>query len=101
LRLRGGGGAGVTLSVVLRILTSVNGEVEAELVRGRLTDAGIHSTSQRSGAGLGARWGLGGSFDVYVEEQDLDRAREALNVEQISEEELAREAERAGPPPPD
>jgi hypothetical protein len=49
---------------------------------------------QCSGAG-GKGWGVGGACDVYVEERDLDRAREVLNAEGVSDEELLREEERA------
>ena len=34
---------------------------------------------------------------MYVEEQDLNRAREVLNAEGVSEEELVREEELADP----
>jgi hypothetical protein len=79
---------------MLKIATSVSSEMEAVLVCGRLSNAGIHSMQQCSGAG-GRGWGVGGACDVYVEEQDLDRAREALNAEGVSDEELLREEERA------
>lgn len=84
---------------MLKIATSVSSEMEAVLVCGRLSDAGIHSMQQRSGAG-GRGWGVGGACDVYVEEQDLDRAREVLNAEGVSEEELVREEELADPSTP-
>lgn len=74
---------------MLKIATSVSSEMEAVLVRGRLSAAGIHSMPQRRGGGSGR--GVGGACDVYVEERDLDQARELLNAEGVSEEELARE----------
>lgn len=79
---------------MLKIATSVSSEMEAVLVRGRLSNAGINSMQQCSGAG-GRGWGVGGACDVYVEEQDLDRAREVLNAEGVSEEELLHEEQRA------
>jgi len=48
--------------------------------------------------------GAGGACDVYVEEADLERARELLSTEPVSEEELIREEELAastGPLDPD
>jgi hypothetical protein len=78
---------------MLKIATSVSNEMEAVLVRGRLSAAGIHSMLQRRGGGSGR--GVGGACDVYVEERDLDQARELLNAEGISEEELTREEELA------
>lgn len=84
----------LTLLWMLKIAASVSSEMEAVLVCGRLSNAGIHSMQQCSGAG-GRRWGVGGACDVYVDERDLDRAREVLNAEGVSEEELLREEERA------
>jgi uncharacterized protein YaaQ len=78
---------------MLKIVTSVGSEMEAAMVCGRLSDAGIRAMQQTGGSG--GRWGVPGTRDVYVEEQDLDRAREVLNAEGISEEELVREEELA------
>jgi hypothetical protein len=77
---------------MLKIATSVGSDMEAAMICGRLADAGIHSMQQSSGAG-GREWGVGGGCDVYVEEEDLDRAREVLNDAGVSEEELVREEE--------
>jgi len=65
----------------LRILTTVDNEFEAAVVCGRLEDAGIRSMQQLSNRGAAGRIGGGGARDVYVEQQDLDRAHEALNAE--------------------
>ncbi|MGA2320293.1 MAG: DUF2007 domain-containing protein [Solirubrobacteraceae bacterium] len=78
-----------------KIVTTVSNEAEAEMVAERLSEAGIrHMTRTASG---GIRLGAAAARDVYVEEQDLDRAREVLNVDQgFSEEELARLSDEAG-----
>lgn len=76
----------------LKILTSAGSAVEAAIVCGRLTDAGIPTMR-----GPGGRWGAAGR-DVYVKKQDLDRAREVLKADEegFSEEELARLSQEAG-----
>ncbi len=59
---------------------------------------------QSSGAGGARGLGAGGACDVYVEEADLERARELLKTEPVSEEELIHEEELAastGPVDPD
>lgn len=89
---------------MLKIATSVSNEPEAQLVCSRLSAAGVHSMLQRSGAGGARGLGAGGACDVYVEEADLERARELLSTEPVSEEELIREEELAastGPLDPD
>jgi Putative prokaryotic signal transducing protein len=63
----------------LKILTTVSNEFEAQMVVGLLSDAGIHSMQELGGAGAAGRVGGGGARDVYVAEQDLDRAREVLD----------------------
>jgi len=88
------GRAQVVLVSMLKIATSVSNEPEAQLLRGRLAGEGIESMLQRGGLG-GARGGAGGACDVYVEEGDLERAREVLNAEPVSEAELIREEELA------
>jgi hypothetical protein len=77
----------------LRIVTTVGNETEATIVSGRLSDAGIRS--MRQPVGRGVSWGVGGAQNVYVQEEDLQRAREILNAEVVSEEELVDEEERA------
>jgi hypothetical protein len=80
----------------LKIVTTVGSAPEAALVCGRLTEAGIRAMQQRGGGG--GRWGAGGARDVYVEEQDLGRAREVLKADKggFSDEELALLSEEAG-----
>jgi hypothetical protein len=79
---------------LLKVLTSVSSEPEAELVTARLSEAGIQAISQRSIGG--PEWGVSGARDVYVEEHDLDRARDALEADEgVSEAELADLSEAA------
>jgi len=88
----------------LKILTSVASEPEAELVVERLSAAGISAIAQRTIGG--PQWGFSGARDVFVDEQDLERAHEVLASEEgsFSDEELGRLSEEAvqheGPPDP-
>jgi len=82
---------------VLKVVTSVSSEPEAALVSTRLSEAGIQAISQRSIGG--PEWGVSGARDVYVDEQDLVRAREVLKAdEDVSEDELADLSEAAPDP---
>jgi hypothetical protein len=73
---------------LLKVLTSVSSEPEAELISARLSEAGIQAIARRSIGG--PEWGVSGARDVYVEEHDLVRAREILAAdESVSEDELA------------
>jgi hypothetical protein len=67
------------------------------MVVGNLEAAGIRAMQQsamQSGR-MGATVGASGACDIFVEEHDLDRAREVLNAEPISEDELIRAEEEA------
>ncbi len=79
----------------LKILTSVASEPEAELVVERLSAAGISAIAQRTIGG--PQWGFSGARDVFVDEQDLERAHEVLASEEgtFSDEELGRLSEEA------
>ena len=79
----------------LKILTSVASEPEAELVVERLSAAGISAIAQRTIGG--PQWGYSGARDVFVGEEDLERARELLASEEgsFSDEELGRLSEEA------
>jgi len=75
------------------VVTTVNNELEATVVCGRLSEAGIQSM-QRPSAHQGGTWNPAGARDVCVAERDLDRAREVLQADEgVSEEELTREEE--------
>jgi hypothetical protein len=79
---------------VLKLVTSVGSEPEAELIAARLSEAGIQAISRRSIGG--PEWGVSGARDVYVEEHDLDRAREVLRAgEGVSEDQLAELSDAA------
>jgi uncharacterized protein YaaQ len=78
----------------LKIVTTVSNQAEAEMVAERLSEAGIRHMSRTASGGI--RLGAAAARDVYVEEQDLDRAREVLKVGGVSEEELARLSDEAG-----
>jgi hypothetical protein len=82
----------------LKIVTSVASEPEAEMVVERLQAAGISAVSQRTIGG--PQWGFSGARDVFVGEEDLERARELLASEEgsFSDEELGRLSEEAVQP---
>jgi hypothetical protein len=79
----------------LKIVTSVASQPEAQLVVERLKAAGISAIAQRTIGG--PEWGLSGAQNVFVDEQDLERARELLASEEgsFSDEELGRLSEEA------
>ena len=73
---------------------------EADLMRQRLAAAGIPAISQRSIGSV--EWGSGAAEYVYVEAKNATRARELLSSGQdIDDDELSRQSEAAGEPPPD
>jgi Putative prokaryotic signal transducing protein len=80
----------------LKSVTTVSSEPEAEMIRERLLAAGIHAVSQRTIGG--PQWGFSGARAVFVNAEDLDRAREVLASEErpVSDDELARLSEEAG-----
>jgi Putative prokaryotic signal transducing protein len=65
----------------LRVLTTAGNEFEADMVCGLLSEAGIRAMQQLSNTGVAGRVGGGGARDIYVEERDLERAREILDGE--------------------
>jgi hypothetical protein len=76
----------------LQVAATAPSVPEAEVICQRLADAGIHGIWQRTKGG--PEWGLSGAQYVYVEADQLERAREILEAdEDISEEELIRAAE--------
>ncbi len=79
----------------LKIVTSVASEPEAELVLERLSAAGISAIAQRTIGG--PQWGYSGARDVFVGEDDLQRAHELLASEEgsFSDDELGRLSEEA------
>ena len=75
------------MSDELKILTTVSNEAEAEMIGEWLSEAGIRSMPQLSAGNI--RLGAAAPRDVYVAEEDYDRALEVVNSEVPSEEELA------------
>src|ERR1700689_3813206 len=60
----------------LEVAGTASSGAEADLMCQRLAEAGIKATSQRAIGG--PEWGTSGSQYVYVEKQQLERAREIL-----------------------
>lgn len=80
-----------------RFLAHAESEFGADIIIARLAEAGIHAASPSVNSESG---GAIGKWNIYVEEADLERAREVLaEAESVDEDELARLAEEAGPPP--
>jgi hypothetical protein len=81
----------------VQLLTTVRSSAEAAIVVGDLEASGIQAM-QRPGALPGGLWGAPGSRDIYVAEQDLERASAILDAEPMSEDELvkAEEEDAAG-----
>jgi transcriptional/translational regulatory protein YebC/TACO1 len=84
------------MSEELKVVATVSSEAEAEMIRERLLEADIHAISQRTIGG--PEWGFSGARDVFVNEPDLERAREVLKADEgsFSDEELARLSDEAG-----
>jgi len=78
----------------LKFVTTVGNEAEAEMVAESLSEAGIRSMAQLNSAGI--RLGAAAARDIYVDEQDHERALEVLDADVPSDEELARLSEEAG-----
>ncbi len=76
----------------MRLLTTVNGQPVAEIVCAQLREAGIRVVNK--GYALSAERATFGPQDIYVEERDLDRAREVLKAaEGVSEDDLIKAEE--------
>ncbi|HEX4436934.1 MAG TPA: DUF2007 domain-containing protein [Solirubrobacteraceae bacterium] len=81
---------------MLKVVAGAANQPQADLIVGRLAEIGIAAVSQLS---LGnPEFGASGGRMIYVEERDVERARELLAVEEppFSDEELARLSEEAG-----
>jgi hypothetical protein len=79
----------------LKIVASAT-SMEADIIMGRLTDAGIRCMPSPGLGGYGR--GMPQTRDVYVNAKDLERARAVLKEDEggFDEEELARLSEEAG-----
>jgi hypothetical protein len=79
----------------LTVLTTASSEAEAATVREWLAEASIHALARVSRRGI--RLSAAAPREVYVYQSDLLRARDVLNAEAPSDEELAALRERAQP----
>jgi len=79
----------------LKVIATAGNQAEGELIVARLAQAGITAVEQRVSGN--PEFGGGGWRYVYVQEGDLERARDVLAVEEppFSDEELARLSEEA------
>jgi hypothetical protein len=62
-----------------RIVATATSEPEAEMICSLLAEAGIRAMFKRSVGADVPGLGAAGARDVYVEDQDLRRAREVLD----------------------
>lgn len=85
-------------SGIWTVVATAPGGTEARLICERLLEAGIPAEEQRSIGG--PEWGESGARYIRVAPENAQRARELLRAgEDISEDELAKLSEEAGPPP--
>lgn len=79
-----------------RHLTTPINELEADIILARLKEADINAWESNS---LGGPQGSAGPRDIYVDDTDLERAREVLREAQnVDEEELDELAEGESEP---
>jgi hypothetical protein len=62
----------------LKVVATVSNEAEGAMVCDLLSQAGIGAV-QKLTSGIGSGWSGSGAREVYVEEQNLARAREVLD----------------------
>lgn len=71
------------------MVATTTSEIEAQMICVRLAGAGIRAFSKRNiGADL-PQLGAGGARDVYVQAEDATRARQLLETQEFTDEELA------------
>jgi hypothetical protein len=80
---------------MLRPVAGTTNQPQADLVLARLAEAGITAISQLSSGN--PELGASGGRTIYVEEEDVERARELLATEEppFTDEELGELSERA------
>jgi hypothetical protein len=80
---------------VLRPVAGARTEPEAALILQRLSAAGVSAVSQLSSGN--PEFGASGGRTIYVEEEDLEKARAALALQEpgFTDDELAELSERA------
>jgi len=64
-----------------KIVATAANEFEAEMLCGILSEAGIESMQELSNTGIGGRFGGGGARDIYVSEDDFERATEVVSAQ--------------------
>jgi hypothetical protein len=75
-----------------RHLTTASNQFEAEIILSRLREADINAWESSNVVG---RFGLAGPQDIYVEDDDIERAQKVLrDAQDVNEEELDELAER-------
>jgi hypothetical protein len=85
-------------SGIWTVIASAPGGAEARLICDRLLEAEIPAEEQRAIGG--PEWGESGARYIRVAPENAWRAQEVLRAAQdISEDELAKLSEEAGPPP--
>jgi hypothetical protein len=83
---------------VSRYLTTASNEFEADIILSRLSEAGLSAWQQGE---LGSRPGYTGARDIYVDEVDLESAREALkDAQDVDDDELIALSEAETPKSP-
>ncbi len=80
---------------MLRVVATVTTEAEAEMICERLLGAGIQAREQSTSGIGGMQIGGGGGREVYVQEQDAERALQLLGTQEFTDEELAALSEQA------
>jgi hypothetical protein len=79
-------------------VTTASNEFEADIILGRLEEAGIHAWESNS---LGGPAGSAGPRDIYVEDAEVEKAKEALrqaqdvdaqDIESLAEDGVDRDA---------
>ncbi len=62
----------------LKVAAGASNEMQAAMICGLLSDAGIRNLTKPGTGSRGLGWAAGGHRWIYVEEADLERAREVL-----------------------
>jgi hypothetical protein len=81
----------------LRLLAGTANELEAEMICGRLADAGIPAIARSTGPSVAFQGGLeaAGARQVYVRAGDLHRAEQLLAEDLPTDDELAELSQRS------
>jgi hypothetical protein len=85
--------------MALVAVATAGNEAEAVLLVAQLRGDGIRAIARDSGPRPLPQFGSSATHGVYVDERDEARARELLDAPPVGDDELARLAAQAGPPP--